>query len=184
MQLSPLKLPGFLTNGSKKGWRGRRKPSSALEGRPYKPGATVPVSGIYNVVDKKGTYLEHQITCHAGKPFPPAPHEEILKKFPERRAELERAGLEAKDLYRYELAFRAIHLSSGEGPPAYPVRIHRPGEPVPTSGIYNVVDEESRYLLYQRALVEGKDAFPPIRQPMGYGYMLAHTARHLHMDAP
>ena len=37
----------------------------------YRPGNTVPTSGIYNVVDVYGSYLGYQRTCVKGEPFPP-----------------------------------------------------------------------------------------------------------------
>jgi hypothetical protein len=40
----------------------------------YRPGQTVPVSGIYNVVDVYGTYLGRQITSEGGETFPATRH--------------------------------------------------------------------------------------------------------------
>jgi hypothetical protein len=40
----------------------------------YRPGQTVPVSGIYNVVDANGTYVGRQITSEEGETFSPARH--------------------------------------------------------------------------------------------------------------
>ena len=37
----------------------------------YRPGQTVPVSGIYNVVTSSGTYAGRQDTCEQGDTFPP-----------------------------------------------------------------------------------------------------------------
>lgn len=36
----------------------------------HRPGGTVPVSGIYNVVDRYGTYQGRQITSEGGETFP------------------------------------------------------------------------------------------------------------------
>lgn len=36
----------------------------------YRPGNTVPVSGIYNVVDAYGRYMGRQITSEGGETFP------------------------------------------------------------------------------------------------------------------
>jgi hypothetical protein len=36
----------------------------------YRPGETVPVSGIYNVVDRYGVYQGRQITSEGGETFP------------------------------------------------------------------------------------------------------------------
>ena len=40
----------------------------------YRPGQTVPVSGIYNVVDLQGTYQGRQVTGEAGRTFEPTRH--------------------------------------------------------------------------------------------------------------
>jgi hypothetical protein len=40
----------------------------------YRPGQTVPRSGIYNVVDIHGTYQGRQVTCEAGRTFEPTRH--------------------------------------------------------------------------------------------------------------
>lgn len=37
----------------------------------YRPGNTVPYSGIYNVVNVNGTYMGRQITPEGGETFPP-----------------------------------------------------------------------------------------------------------------
>lgn len=37
----------------------------------YRPGDTVPTSGIYNVVNMYGSYVGYQRTCVKGEPFPP-----------------------------------------------------------------------------------------------------------------
>ena len=37
----------------------------------YRPGDTVPVSGIYNVVDRYGIYVGRQVTSEGGETFPP-----------------------------------------------------------------------------------------------------------------
>jgi hypothetical protein len=36
----------------------------------YRPGQTVPVSGIYNVVDMFGTYMGRQVTSEEAETFP------------------------------------------------------------------------------------------------------------------
>jgi hypothetical protein len=38
---------------------------------PYKPGDIVPQSGIYNVVHDPKHHLAHDVTCIAGRKFPP-----------------------------------------------------------------------------------------------------------------
>jgi hypothetical protein len=40
----------------------------------YRPGQTVPVSGIYNVVDRSGSYMGRQTTEEEGRTFSPARH--------------------------------------------------------------------------------------------------------------
>jgi len=57
------------------------RPSVLLRDRPersamttttvYEPGAVVPTSGLYGVVDRSGRYLGVEITCVAGHRFPP-----------------------------------------------------------------------------------------------------------------
>ena len=42
--------------------------------RIHRPGETVPVSGIYNVVDLRGTYQARQVTGEAGRTFEPTRH--------------------------------------------------------------------------------------------------------------
>lgn len=37
----------------------------------YRPGQTVPVSGIYSEVNSVGNYTGHRATCVEGEPFPP-----------------------------------------------------------------------------------------------------------------
>jgi hypothetical protein len=37
----------------------------------YRPGQTVPTSGIYNVVNSYGSYMGRQVTCVKNEPFPP-----------------------------------------------------------------------------------------------------------------
>jgi len=119
----------------------------------------VPVSGVYDVLDENGNYLERQVTCHVDSSFPPG----------------HRKGLPR----RYELAYRAIHLLPEEATTPYPSKIYLPGEKVRISGIYNVVDRDGHYLHHQRALIEDSETFDPLDDP-AYGYMLAFRARHLH----
>jgi hypothetical protein len=40
----------------------------------YRPGQTVPASGIYNVIDMFGTYQGRQITSEGGETFPATRH--------------------------------------------------------------------------------------------------------------
>jgi len=138
----------------------RREPPGALEGKRYKPGERVPVSGVYNVLDESGRYLKRQVTCHVDSSFPPGHKKDTPR--------------------RYELAYRAIHLVPEEGDVPYPAEIYLPGDTVRISGIYDVVDRDGHFLHYQRALIEDKETFDPLDDPKAYGYMLAFRARHLH----
>lgn len=157
IQLQPLELPHL--GGEPHPGETKPERSGALDGRTFGPGQEVPVSGVYNVLDENGAYLERQITCHSGNQFPP---------------QGERGGHP-----QYELAYRAIHLAPEDEPLPYPPSIHLPGDTVPISGIYDVVDEKGRYVYYQRALVENHDVFDPLDDPVAYGYVLAFPARHL-----
>jgi hypothetical protein len=40
----------------------------------FKPGETVPHSGIYRVIHDPQHSQEHEVTCVYGKPFPPCNH--------------------------------------------------------------------------------------------------------------
>ena len=37
----------------------------------YRPGQTVPISGIYDVVNASGVNQGRRVTCVEGEPFPP-----------------------------------------------------------------------------------------------------------------
>lgn len=162
IQLTPVSAATLLQNqgpeegspspGKKEKKRPRRPPT-------YRPGTLAPASGVYNVLDEAGEYLEVQITSHAGKPLPPPP--------------------EGKGPWRYELAYKAIHLMPTDEPIPYPPEIHRSSETVPVSGLYNVVDAQGRYLFHQRALIERSDRFPQLEDPLAEGYTLAFPAKHL-----
>lgn len=54
--------------------------------------------------------------------------------------------------------------------------IYRPGQRVPVSGIYNVVNAYGTYMGYQRTCVVG-EPFPPVVYP-AYGYVLAQQTVH------
>ncbi len=151
--------------------RRERPPAPSAEkgwpwGERFEANDEVPASGVYSVVDREGRYLDHQITCHQGDGFPPATHEELLRK----------SGGEP---YRYELAYEAVHLAPEDRPPPHPRTIYLPGEEVPISGVYNVVDREGRYLFHQRAWVKSHDEFGPTKDPAAHGYVLAYPAKHL-----
>jgi len=53
--------------------------------------------------------------------------------------------------------------------------IHRPGEHVPFSGVYDVVDDHGRYLEYQRAVTQpsnGRNTFPELDDGRAAGYVI------------
>lgn len=158
---------------------GTERPASATKDF-FEPNDVVPVSGVYDVIDGRGRYLKSQVTCHEGWKFPPSRNH--------------RAG----SPYGYRLAYEAQHLQS---PRKEPDRtIFRPGDIVPASGVYNVVDLEGGYLNCQRAFIENKrtrygslDGEPLEEKPhrftetegldvADYGYMLEYKAAHLSHD--
>jgi hypothetical protein len=59
--------------GRRLGYIANRKQEN-MTGPIYRPGQTVPVSGIYNVVDIHGNYQGRQITGEAGRTFEPTRH--------------------------------------------------------------------------------------------------------------
>jgi hypothetical protein len=113
----------------------------------YRPGDTVPASGVYNLVAEDGEYLRSQITCHEGAEFPPT--QSHLAR--ERDEPLDG---DVRPHYGYRLAYVALHPA-----PARPrdEHVYRPGDVIPASGVYNVVDAEGESMLHQRACVHGKD---------------------------
>lgn len=154
--------------------------------RVYRPREDVPVSGVYDVVDQDGAYLDYQITCHAGGEFPPS-----RARRAHRRGRLWTGGPRPVE-YGYRLAYEAAHLHPvGEEQAEPPAKIFRPGEPVPVSGIYGVVDEDGAYLEHQRACVKhrhgedprarARNVFPPLAasSPDAAGYVLQYAAEHL-----
>lgn len=55
--------------------------------------------------------------------------------------------------------------------------IYRPGQRVPISGQYGVVNARGAYLGVERTCVKG-EPFPPITTPSGYGYVLRDATAH------
>ena len=57
--------------------------------------------------------------------------------------------------------------------------IYRPGDIVPTSGLYAVVDQQGNYQGRQDTFVQGT-RFSPVHRPNEFGYVLARAAVHRH----
>jgi hypothetical protein len=57
------------------------------------------------------------------------------------------------------------------------ITIYRPGEIVPRSGLYNVVNSLGDYQGRQDTFVQGT-RFSPVMRPNEYGYVLADPAVH------
>jgi hypothetical protein len=55
--------------------------------------------------------------------------------------------------------------------------IYHPGQKVPQSGLYEVVDRIGIYVGQQDTCVKD-DTFPPVRTPREHGYVLADAAVH------
>ncbi len=161
---------------------GRARATRRQRERLYERGEEVPVSGVYDLVDEEGDYLNSQITCHEHETFP------ITKSHFAR--ELDELVLgpdgEVTDVihhFRYRLAYEALHLR--------PLRIldetiYEPGDRVPISGIYNVVALDGEYLLHQRACIHDKgkenpETFPEVEglDEGSYGFRLEYEAEHL-----
>jgi hypothetical protein len=60
-------------------------------GTSYKPGDTVPYSGIYRVTHDPRHAIEHEVTCISGKKFPPC------RGCPHPRFELVKAAIHIED---------------------------------------------------------------------------------------
>ena len=119
----------------------------------HKEGSIVIDSGIYDVVDCHGTYLNHQEACIENQTFP---------KLTDPRAQGGGYVLHSKT--------RHVH------PPKV---VWRPRQRVRYSGIYDVVDSDGRYLDHQITCVAGR-IFPPIHDiPHGDGYVLHERASHM-----
>ncbi|MCG8458494.1 MAG: hypothetical protein MI919_19630 [Holophagales bacterium] len=119
----------------------------------HRPGTRVVDSGIYDVVDRHGTYLNHQVVCVEGK----------RRTFP---------SLTDPRAFGYVLRRKTRHIHP-------PENIYTPGRRVAYSGIYDVVDKRGKYLGHQKTCAGG-DLFPPMKKiPHGYGYVLAERAVHM-----
>ena len=57
------------------------------------------------------------------------------------------------------------------------MNIYRPGQIVPRSGQYGVVNRLGAFLGVERTCVRG-EPFPPIQTPGGYGYVLRDATIH------
>jgi hypothetical protein len=173
---------------------GKHKASKQEREKLWEPTEKAPVSGVYDIVDEDGNYLHSQITCHEDEDFP-ATHSHYARELDELLEEKGDDGSGTGRIvhhYRYRLAYEATHLTQQEpdAPQRAPMgnRIYLPGEIVPTSGIYNVVDRKGRYLRHQRACVHSKigdvakeNRFPETKgpKPGTYGYMLDYATKHL-----
>lgn len=171
-------------------WRRRAGRARATQHRRealHKPTEKAPVSGVYDLVDDRGNYLSSQVTCHEGEDFP-VTNNHFARELDELCEETDEKGRKTQRIvhhYRYRLAYEALHLGP---PPARDETIHLPGEVIPTSGVYDVVDLDGTYLLQQRACVHSKTGDPKTRsrfpetegpEPGAYGYRLAYPAEHL-----
>jgi hypothetical protein len=58
-----------------------------------------------------------------------------------------------------------------------PTKIYRPGEVVPASGIYNVVNRSGSYVGRQDTFVQGT-RFSPVKTPSEFGYVLYKSTVH------
>lgn len=166
---------------------GRAKATEWERTHLFPPGARAPVSGVYDVVDDDGAYLEGQITCHEGTEFPVTQN----KRARARDEQVEEANgrgvtrVRTVHHYGYRLAYEAVHLTP---PVPKDEAIYLPGDLIPASGVYNVVDLNGMYLLHQRACVHNKvgdkakrNRFPETgeMEPGTYGYRLEYEAEHL-----
>lgn len=176
-ELPSIPLPSVLKRGPGKQKAEGRREEAAERGR-HRPGEVAPVSGVYDLVDENGAYLDLQIACHAGKRLPPVPSERTIRRARREMRHDSEATVD-RDRCEYELAYQAIHLAPEDEPLSFPPTVHLPGDTAPVSGIYDVVDEDGRYVYYQRSLVEG-DEFDPLEDPVAHGYTLAFPAKHLH----
>ena len=162
---------------------GQAVPGVGATGKLYRPHNKVPVSGVYNIVDEQGNYLNSQITCHAGKYFPATANPSVGKAVEHFR---EAGAGKQGPPFGYRLVFEALHLyppPEDENPPPGDEdhAIHEPGDPVRVSGVYNVVALEGEgYLRHQRTCIKG-EKFPPTvgPDPHAYGYVLEYRADHL-----
>jgi hypothetical protein len=148
----------------------------------YAPYELVPFSGVYDVVDEEGNYLESQTTCHEGKRFPPSTNPKALEALHRVHPDLSSVADSDEQPprrpfgYGYMLAYKALHLQPEEADR----NIYRPKETVRRSGVYNVVGFDGEYLSCQRACVKG-ERFPLTKglDPGTYGYQLEYEAQRL-----
>lgn len=117
------------------------------------PGTEVAHSGIYDIVDDHGRYLNYQraVTTSDHRPhssFPPLGDPRaagyVLRKSPTHAHE------DRRDIYV-------------------------PGQEVPWDGIYDVVDADGKYLELQKVCVKGMH-FTPLPDPAAVGYLLRDRA--------
>nr|MDJ0841729.1 hypothetical protein [Acidobacteriota bacterium] len=116
--------------------------------RLHRPGTLVEDSGVYDVVDEHGRFLNLQIMAIENKPFPMVDHP---------RAKM------------FILHIKTEHLRKGIS--------FKPGESVLYSGIYDVVNGNKESIGRQVTCMAG-DPFPPIKDSIGEGYVLDYRARY------
>lgn len=109
-------------------------------GQVHRPGERIELSGIYDVVDHEGRYLSYQEALTEDHLFP---------------------ELDDDRAYGYVARELAVHMSPRER--------FLPNQRVPTSGIYDVVDQYGRYLDHQKVCRAGGH-FPPFIQPLPPGF--------------
>ena len=119
----------------------------------HRPGTKVIDSGVYEVIDKHGCFLNLQIVAMQNQEFPMVDHPFAIG---------------------FILHVKAEHLSKG--------LMFKPADEVPYSGIYDVaVDGVRKYHDRQVTCMAG-DNFPPMvdaQKPNVYSYVLNYRARYM-----
>lgn len=165
----------------------------------HRPSETVVDSGIYNIVDLHGTYLNHQEACIENQDFPvltdPRAHGYVLyrktrHKHPPQKIFLPGDKVKYSGIYdvvdedgigqNHQYTFVAGTVFPAPVPHAYGyalaerasymARIYRPGDSVQDGGAYDVVDREGMPIGQQISCFSDS-TFPAIAEPNAYGYM-------------
>ncbi|MDJ0841171.1 MAG: hypothetical protein QNK37_31960, partial [Acidobacteriota bacterium] len=116
--------------------------------RIHRPGTLVEDSGVYDVIDVHGCFLDLQIIAVRRELFPMVDHPRAIG---------------------YILHIKEEHDHKGI--------CCQPNDPVHYSGVYDVINKGKNSLDYQ-ATLNAEDSFPPITIPGGVGYVLAYRARY------